>query len=294
MNTSFNSDSLTAALRAIPFGVDTNDERTLRLIPGACFSDGEQVQIYARISSDSSHVILSDSGVIHARSAMYGVDLSSGAAFKHLEEVRNDFQLQIHADRFFIRTSLDCMAEEAAHMAGALVSLDSARLVHSPTQERFSKSLEKWLKSTLSSDVEINKKIETRFGDTVSISASIPSARGEVLIQAAGGKNATTLRSSSEHAFFVFSGLSAATHPVRNRLVVFESTLFERKKDINRKPVVSETMRRLTNRLAEVAYVSAFDSISQVSSFMEDLHGDDKDLVTLPVGQSALGFPSVM
>jgi len=166
-------------------------------------------------------------------------------------------------------------------------------LAYSATQEKFSKSLEKWLQTTLDSEVETNKKIETRFGDTVSISAAVPSPRGEILIQAAGGKNATTLRSSSEHAFFVLSSLSPTEHPIRNRLIVLESTLYDRKKDINRRPVVSETMRKLTKRLTEVAYVSAFDAASHIASFMEDPHGSERDLVTVSLGQSSLDLPAI-
>ncbi|NAZ14815.1 DUF1828 domain-containing protein [Glutamicibacter soli] len=293
MSVSFDGASISAALQALPSAMDTSDDRTLRLVPGVCFSDGEQVQVFARISADRSHVILSDSGTIHARAAMYGVDITTGAASKHLDEVRGDFNLRVHADRFYVQVPLDCLAEEAAHLAGALVSLDSARLAYSATQEKFSKSLEKWLQTTLDSEVETNKKIETRFGDTVSISAAVPSPRGEILIQAAGGKNATTLRSSSEHAFFVLSSLSPTEHPIRNRLIVLESTLYDRKKDINRRPVVSETMRKLTKRLTEVAYVSAFDAASHIASFMEDPHGSERDLVTVSLGQSSLDLPAI-
>lgn len=289
MTSIFTPRHLMEALRSEIHSGWSEDPRTLHINPGVSFSDGEPIEIFARISENGDHVILSDAGTVTSRASSLGVEVTSGAAGKLITSICQNFSVQLYADRFYIRVDSDLVSDYVPHFAGALAALDSARFAYTASQTKFSDSLESWLSSTISTDFELNKKVESRFGDTITVTAAVPSARGEILIQAAGGRNAGSLKTTSEHAYFNLSSLSADMHPIENRLIVLESTLYE-KKLRSKKKVISIAMTRLTKRLTEVAYVAAFDTASRMSGFIIDGDLGGRDLVSFPSNQTAVSY----
>ncbi|NQD42525.1 hypothetical protein [Glutamicibacter halophytocola] len=265
-------------------GVDfTHDPRTISLNTGCFFSDGEPVQVLARISANADYAIISDGGLIASRLSMYGIEADYKPASRHLNEVKEDFGLEFHADRYYIRAGIDALAEYSAHLGSALVALDSARLAVSNAPDRFINQLDDWLKENSGLEFAKEQKVQDQYGDQVKVSAVLESERGKLVIQAASGKAAGSLKTSGEHAYYALSALSERTYPISNRLVVLERTLRQGRQ---RTGAVAPSMARLTKRLTEVAHVSSFDATPAILDFMQHGGSESRDLVTLPYNQT--------
>jgi hypothetical protein len=295
VSTLFTPDEILSDLRSIASAGLTPDERTLWFASGSTYSDGEPVEILARISANADHIIISDGGMIHARASMFGADLDSAAMVRHLNAVRDDFSLESIADRFYIRCEMSNLAEYIAHLASACVALDSARLVIPPSSDSFVKALDGWLHEQNWLAFAKTNTVETRHGDPLRVTAVVESERGPVVLQAAGGRTAGSLKTSGEHAYFNLSALEDSKHPRANRLIVLEKTVRQKRAaKEKRRPdalvvlAVSPALLRLTKRLTEVANVAAFDAKHSILRFIEHGESDTRDLVSSAYGQTSV------
>ena len=289
----FTPDGILSSLRDLASGGSTPDDRTLWFSSGATYSDGEPVEIMARISANADHVIISDGGMVHARASMFGVDLESTSMARHLSGVRDDFSLESIADRYYVRCDPSNLAEYILHLASACVALDSVRLITPPASDSFAKTLDSWLHDQGGLEFAKTNMVETRHGDPLRVTAVVESDRGDIVLQAAGGRGAGSLKTSGEHAFFNLSALDDAAYPLENRLIVLEKTVRQaRPTKETRQPValsplvISPALLRLTKRLTEVASVAAFDSRSSILRFIESGEAETRDLVSSVYGQS--------
>ncbi len=281
----FDIESISSELANFSAVECTHDSRTISLNSGCFFSDGEPVQVLARISANADYAIISDGGLISSRLSMYGIESDYKPASRHLNDVKDDFGLEFHADRYYIRAEIDAIAEYSAHLGSALVALDSARLAVSNVPDRFVNQLDDWLKENSGLEFAKEQKVQDQYGDLVKVSAVLESERGQILVQAASGKAAGSLKTSGEHAYYALSALSKEVYPISNRLIVLERTLRQGRQKVG---AVTPSIARLTKRLMEVAHVSSFDATPAMLDFMKYGESESRDLVTLPYNQTRL------
>jgi hypothetical protein len=254
----------------------SHDESVLIVATGRFFSDGDAVELLLRPSDDGARVVVSDGGLVSARLDLSGPTRSSRA--KSLwRDLLTEFGVREAAGRVFVQATRETAAANISILADACVALDSVQLLASGERHTFTDKVRKWLTDEAGIAVT-GANVVDRFGSTQAVTAVVDSPRGELIIQGAGGRKLTDLRSATEHALWVMGGLAESAHPIANRLILLES--------VPNQTASKDALRGLVRRLAETSYVGSFEGQISVKKFLEATDAPaHRDFVFESIGQ---------
>lgn len=260
MNT--NCDALSPALDRLRGEISCRSAHDGALIvtTGRFFSDGDAVELLIRPSDDGERIVVSDGGLTRARLDLVGSEITSSRARGMWEDILVEFGVREIGNRVFLQTKADAAAAGISLVADACVALDSVHLLTTGERHTFVDKVRKWLQSEAKVGVQDRTSVIDRFGDTQTITAVVDSPRGDLVVQAAGGRRVGDLRTSMEHAYWVLGGLDEGTYPIENRLAVLEA--------VPTRSATQDRLRSMTRRLTEVSYVGSFEGQISLRDFM--------------------------
>lgn len=279
---SFEALRLAAAVESLQHTVSwspTQDPRTWVVNTGRSYSDGDAVEVFVRPSTDCTRVAVSDGGISLARRGLYGLPQLSNSAASLWNEVLTDFDVETEGGRVFARGPVEQLSGLISLIADVALILDSVRLLAEGERQTFSTKLEQWLHHAAPGAVlSARTSVEDRYGTKQKITAVVETRGKEVLVQGAGGRTTSDLKSSAKHAAWVFGGLDDRQWPKESRLVVFERVpTHTAQQRINSQLLIS--------RLGEVAYVGNFEAPLTLSRFLSEGAPESTDMVTTNYGQ---------
>ena|GEM_PF-5014638 len=266
-----------AALRQEFQCTPSADARTVLVSTGRFYADGDAVEVLVRFSEDGTRAAVSDGGLTRVRRDMFTAGEMSRGAAALWRDVIADFGVTEIDDRIYVRGTAASVAQMIAQIADTSLTLDSVKLLIEQERVTFATKLERWLRQEANVEVADNKVVPNRYGEPQLVTAIVGGSNRLVAVQGAGGHSASAVRSSAEHAHWVFSGLGD-DWPIQNRLVVLERVDSRR----------HETVTSLVSRLKEVAYVASFERQISLRRFLVESPPVDRDLVTVPFGQAFL------
>lgn len=259
----------------------SHDESTLIVTTGRFFSDGDAVELLVRPSDDGSRVVVSDGGLVSARLDLSGPGLASARAKSLWKDILAEFGVKEAANRVFVQTQYEAAAAGISILADACIALDSIHLLTAGERRTFADKVRSWLTDEAGFAVKGTSVVD-KYGSPQTVTAVVDSPRGEVIIQGAGGRKVTDLRSSMEHAFWVMGGLGEQEHPIENRLTLLESVPGRRGG--------ADTLRGLVRRFSESSYVGSFEGQISVQRFLTSAKPPaNRDFVFESLGQ-LVGF----
>jgi hypothetical protein len=186
---------------------------------GRRFADYESVDLLVRVTGDI--VTFSDGGLLSARLADAGFDITDEVYNRVWQDVLYDFRLSVEDGTVHLTSSPQTATAAAARLADGLLALDTLRHVGMPKVQRvrtFSDDVEDYLRSVVGDNAVTKKPRLTVDGMTVQPSLRVVTKRAPVLVQAVA---TTAARAQSlEHAYFLFSMVAKADVPPQQRLVI--------------------------------------------------------------------------
>lgn len=274
-------DAFSAALEGLRGEIScrpSHDGTTLVILTGRYFADGDAVELMLRPSEDGERVVVSDGGLTRARLDLAGTDLGAARPKALWRDIIAEFGVREMSDRVFVRGKASAAAASISLLADACVALDTVRLLTAGERQTFADKVRLWLRSEAHLDVQESTSVVDRWGEPQTVTALVESPRGEVVVQAASGRNISDLRGSMEHAFWVMGGLIEAQYPIANRLTLVES--------VPTRPASRDRMEALVRRLTDASYVGSFEGQISAKTFLSiEEPPSERDFVFQSLGQ---------
>ncbi|MGV9482095.1 hypothetical protein [Gordonia aichiensis] len=256
----------------------SHDGATLIVTSGRSYADGDHVEVLVRLTADGERIAVSDGGLTRTRLDLHGTEIASATATSLWRDVLDEYGVAEIGDRVYARGPIEHAAGLIGRVADASVALDSVQLLTAGERRGFASKLQNWLETDAGFTIHRGETVRDRYGDEQRVTAVVEAPRGEILVQAVGGRTASKMKAPIEHASWILGGLNEHEYPLDRRLVVLEG-LPNRVDSVDR-------VRGWVRRLSAIAYVGSFEAQLAVSRFLrEDEAPPTRDFALESYGQ---------
>jgi hypothetical protein len=186
------------------------------------FSDGDVVQVVVEYLPEGL-VRIGDEGTVLARLELAGVELGKASkATKEARSILRSYRVDLVGDELRVENESADTADMFLRLVGAMRAIDGLSALRAdPAPTRFERRVLSFLHSQFQGVGERPERMG-KSGSRYRLTASVPRADHEVLVQSASGGQPQTVRRAVEHAFRVFADINGQL-PKDQKLVILSA-----------------------------------------------------------------------